>query len=132
MVTWKMASGSGNVTLDGAALSSTGVTAISIVATGGTSQSTTINTVFPSSLQATVKDAGNNPINGAAVTFMAPSSGASGTFSGSTAVTVNSDIHGVATAPTFAANAFVGTYTVTASTPGTATSVSSISPTMSR
>jgi hypothetical protein len=123
-VTWKMASGAGNVTLNGAALSSTSVTPASIVATGGTLQTATINSAFPSSLQVTVKDASNNPISGVAVTFTAPSSGASGAFSGSAAATVNTDVGGVATAPVFTANAIAGSYTVVAGTPGLATTAS--------
>ena len=56
------------------------------------------------------------------MTFTAPSSGASGTFSGSSTVTTNSS--GVATAPTFTANSTAGTYTVTASVAGVATPAS--------
>jgi len=54
----------------------------SVIATGGTPQSATINTAFATQLQATVRDAGNNPLNGVTVTFNAPGSGASGTFAG--------------------------------------------------
>ena len=46
--------------------------AASMTATGGTPQSATINTAFASTLQATVKDAGNNPVPGVVVTFAAP------------------------------------------------------------
>ena len=122
-VTWVMTSGTGNVTLSGAALKS-GVTVASIAATAGTPQSTTINTTFASSLQAIVKDAISNPINGASVTFTAPGSGPSGTFSGSATVTVSTDVTGVATAPAFTANTIAGSYAVVASTPGVAATVS--------
>ena len=73
-VTWTMVAGSfGNVTLNGAALSvSTG----SVTATAGTPQSTAVNTAFGTALQATVRDAGNNPVSGVTVTFTAPGSGA--------------------------------------------------------
>ena len=94
--------------------------AASITATAGTSQSATVKTAFPTALQATVRDAGNNPVSGVTVTFTAPSSGASGTFAGgvSTAIT---NASGVATAPAFTANATTGSYTVTATAPGVAT-----------
>ena len=53
------------------------------------------------------------------VTFAAPSGAAGGTFSGGRAtVTETTDSSGVATAPTFAANANAGSYTVTASVAG--------------
>src|SRR5206468_2915526 len=53
----------------------------SISSTAGTPQSATVGTAFAQQLQATVLDASNVPINGAGVTFTAPASGASGTFS---------------------------------------------------
>ncbi len=85
-----------------------------IVATAGTPQNTTISTAFATALQATVTDASSNPVNGAAVTFLAPGSGASGTFSNGTAtITVNTNASGLATA-TFTANGVAGGYTVTA------------------
>jgi hypothetical protein len=49
----------------------------------GTPQSATINSAFATGLQATVKDAGNNPVSGVTVTFTAPGSGASGLFGSS-------------------------------------------------
>ncbi len=96
--------------------------ASSIAATGGTPQSATVGTAFAAALQATVRDGGNNPVSGVAVTFTAPSSGASGSFNGSSTVTTNSS--GVAMAPTFTANSVAGTYTVTASVAGVATPAS--------
>jgi hypothetical protein len=94
------------------------------VAIGGILQSTTINSTFTGSLQAKVKDASNGPISGAAVTFTAPSNGASGAFSGSASVTVNTDVTGVATALALTANAIAGSYTVVASTPGSTATAS--------
>jgi Malectin domain/Calcineurin-like phosphoesterase len=88
----------------------------SIAATAGTPQSAAINTPFTVALQATVKDGSGYPVNGAAVTFAAPISGASGTFNGSATVTTNSN--GVATAPSFTANSISGNYTVMASVSG--------------
>jgi hypothetical protein len=72
-----------------------------------------------------VKDQNGNPFPGATVTFAAPTSGAGGTFPGGlTTVTAMTNASGVATAPTFTANGTVGSYTVTASVAGVATSAS--------
>jgi len=97
----------------------TGGEAASIMATDGTPQSTTINAAFATQLQATVKDAGNNPVSGVPATFTAPSSGASGTFTGGVS-TATTNSNGVATAPIFTANSTVGSYTVTATVAGVA------------
>jgi hypothetical protein len=92
-----------------------------VTATAGTPQNGTVNLAFATALQATVKDAGNNPVSGVTVTFAAPGSGPSGTFAGggNTAMTNSS---GVATAPTFTANSATGSYIVTASVAGVTTS----------
>lgn len=82
-----------------------------ITATAGTPQSATINSAFGTALKANVKESGVNQ-SGIPVTFTAPGSGASGTFSSS--ATVNTDGSGVATAPTFTANGIAGTYNVVA------------------
>ncbi len=108
------------------ALTNTASAARSIIATGGTLQSVVVNTAFPSSLQATVKDAGNNPVSGVQVTFTAPGSGASGIFVVSgipvgTALTATTNSSGIATAAVFTANGTAGSYSVTASTPGVTT-----------
>ncbi|MDX6386152.1 MAG: hypothetical protein QOK48_3725 [Blastocatellia bacterium] len=86
-----------------------------ISATAGTPQSTSVNSAFATALKATVTESGT-PKSGISVTFTAPGSGASGTFPGSslTAV-VATDVNGVATAPTFTANAIGGSYNVVAS-----------------
>ena len=69
----------------------------------------------------TVTDASNNPVSGVNVTFTAPSSGASGIFSNSTAtITVATNASGVATAP-FTANSTAGGYNVTAAANGLTT-----------
>ena len=81
-----------------------------------------MNTSFATALAATVKDASSNPVSGVTVTFTAPGSGASGTFSGGlTTATATTNSSGVATAPTFTANGTTGTYTVTATVSGVAT-----------
>jgi adhesin/invasin len=87
------------------------------MATGGSSQSTSVNSVFTDDLQATVLDASGNPVPGVAVTFTLPKTGSSGSFAHhkDTAVT-NAD--GVATAPQLLANGITGPFTVVASTPG--------------
>jgi subtilisin family serine protease len=89
-----------------------------VTAFAGTPQSAPAGTVFPILLAAQVRDASGTAVVGAAVTFTAPASGASGTFAGfgatATAVT---NASGIATAPAFTANAITGSYAVTASTP---------------
>src|SRR5213080_1669080 len=92
----------------------------SITPTTGTPQSATANTAFATPLQATVRDAGNNPVGSITVTFTAPGSGASGTFAGGVN-TATTNTSGVATAATFTANGTAGgPYPVTASAPGAA------------
>ena len=71
--------GNVNAERSGAERASTG----SVTATAGTPQSAAVNTVFGTALQATVRDAGNNPVSGVTVTFTAPGSGASASFGGS-------------------------------------------------
>jgi uncharacterized repeat protein (TIGR01451 family) len=86
-----------------------------ISATAGTPQSTSVNTAFATALKATVTESGTAK-SGVSVTFTAPASGASGTFPGSTTtVVVSTDGSGIATAPTFTANAVGGSYNVVAS-----------------
>jgi hypothetical protein len=117
-----MAAGTGNITLNAAALSSIVNRPSTIAATAGTPQSALIGTAFATALQATVKDSAGNPLSGVTVTFTAPSSGAGATFPGqavSAAVTTGAD--GNAAAPALTANGTAGKYTVTASVSGVAT-----------
>ena len=79
-----------------------------------------INTVAGTALQATVRDAGSNPLAGVTVTFTAPASGATARFSGLATATATTNINGVATAPALTANGTEGSYTVTASVSGVA------------
>ena len=88
--------------------------ATSIQPTAGTPQSATILTAFPQSLQATVKDAFGNPVNGATVTFTAPTSGPSATLSAGQATT---DVNGHASVNA-TANAIAGNYAVQAAVAG--------------
>src|SRR6267142_41705 len=92
-----------------------------VTATAGTPQSATINTAFVTQLQATVKDASNNPVSGVTVTFAAPTTGASGTFAGGVK-TATTNAQGVAIAAVFTANSTAGgPYNVTASVTGVST-----------
>src|SRR5438132_11149728 len=99
-------------------LPTTAGAAANITATAGTPQSAIVSTAFATALQATVKDAGGNPVSGVTVTFTAPSSGASATFGGPATVVTNAS--GQATAPALTANGTGGSYTVTASVAGLA------------
>jgi len=94
----------------------TNTTAIpaSLAAVSGTPQSTGTGTAFAAALTAKVTDAGNNPLAGFSVNFSAPSSGASAVLSSPSAITNTS---GIATV-TATANAFGGTYNVTAAIGG--------------
>jgi len=117
------ATASGARTLAGFSLTNTAGAAATITATGGTPQSATVGTAFGTALAATVVDSSGNPVSNASVTFQAPASGASGTFSNGTATdTEPTNSSGVATTSlTFTANTAAGTYTVTASVSGVAT-----------
>lgn len=97
--------------------SQSSATPASISASSGTPQSATVGTAFAGPLAATVQDSNGNPVNGATVTFKAPSSGASGSFAGGVnTATTNSS--GMATSAVFIANATAGSYTVTANVSG--------------
>src|SRR5439155_847332 len=75
-----------------------------ISALGGSPQSTQVSRNFANPLVAIVRDSGGNPVPGVTVTFTAPSSGASGTFNGSTIATAITGVNGQATSPTLTAN----------------------------
>src|SRR5258708_4955118 len=81
-----------------------------LAATAGTPQSATLLTNFATALKATLTESGI-PSSGTTVTFTAPGAGASGLFGASTTASVATDVNGVATAPTFTANATAGSYT---------------------
>jgi hypothetical protein len=86
---------------------------------GGTLQTAQLDSGFASPLQVVLANSNGCPVTsavGAAITFTAPSSGASGRFatSGTTTVTVGADTSGNASAPTLTANDTAGSYTVTA------------------
>jgi hypothetical protein len=100
------------VTNPGFALTNVAGAPASITASGGTPQTTAINTAFANPLRATVNDSFGNPVAGATVTFTAPTSGASGTFAGGVN-TAKTNSAGVATSTVFTANGTAGSYTVT-------------------
>jgi hypothetical protein len=88
----------------------------------GTPQTAPLQAAFATTLQIALANSDGCPVTGAAgvpVSFSAPSSGASGLFSGSgsSAVTVGADATGTASAPTFTADDAAGSYTVTAGSP---------------
>ena len=101
------------------ALTNGAPSAASIVAVSGSLQSTGVGTPFALPLQAQVRDAGGNPIAGAAVTFTLPASGASGAFAGGgTSAVANSDPAGIATSPVIVANVTLGPWTASATVLG--------------
>jgi hypothetical protein len=92
-----------------------------IAAGAGTAQTTELGTDFAVPLAVTVTDADGNAVAGAAVTFAAPASGASGVFAGAGAsAVVLTDSDGVASAPDFSANETAGGYIVVAKVAGLA------------
>jgi len=83
-------------------------------ATGGSGQTVKAGGKFEKPLSVTVTSNGS-PLGGLAVTFTAPSSGASGTFvNGNATETDITDSNGVTTSSAFTANKTAGSYTVTA------------------
>lgn len=94
----------------------------SVATVTGTPQTTYPTSAFSLPLQAIVYDASNVPLSGVNVIFTAPTTGASGTFTGgANTVTVLTNASGVATSPILTANATQGTYIVTATINGVAT-----------
>ena len=93
---------------------SAATSAVVILAFEGDGQSAAVGTAYGGPLKARVEDPYHNPIANASVTFAAPTSGASVTFSGSATVTSGAD--GVAISPAMTANSQTGTFQVTATT----------------
>jgi predicted outer membrane repeat protein len=90
-----------------------------IAVTGGSGQTTLVNTPFSASLQASVTSSFGEPVNGGRITFNAPPSGASCTFGTNPAIITSGAVSTTATA-----NATFGSYTVSASASGIATPAS--------
>lgn len=97
-----------------------------VTAASGTPQSAAPHTAFAAPLVALVLDSSANPVAGVAVTFMAPASGATGTFTNGTATeTDTTNANGLATSTTFTSNGTIGgPYTVTATVTGLLTTAS--------
>ncbi|MDP3236610.1 MAG: Ig-like domain-containing protein [Myxococcales bacterium] len=98
------------------ALTNTAGAPASISTVSGTPQTTVVNTAFGAPLVVVVRDAANNPISGATVTFTAPATGASATFTGSTTTNAAGQVSITATANTVAGGPFNVTATVGAFT----------------
>lgn len=104
-----------------AATASTTVTAgpaAAISAVFGTPQSAGILAAYSSALTAKVVDAYGNPVSGVTVTFTTPTSGATASFAGSSSAQVMTNLSGIATAPALTANAYTGSFAVTATASG--------------
>jgi len=88
-----------------------------ITISSGNNQSAGLASSFASPLVVQVTDAAGATIQGSSVTFTAPASGASGTFTSTTnTITVPTDVNGNASSGTFTANAVLGgPYMVSAS-----------------
>lgn len=104
-------------------VSNTATAPSSISVKSGNGQSALISTAFAAPFVTTVLDSKNNAVQYAIVTYGAPASGASGTFSDSTTATTTATTGtgGSATPATFTANASAGAYTIVASVSGVAT-----------
>jgi hypothetical protein len=91
---------------------------------GSTPQSAIAGNPFTAPLAVTVRDANGNPEGtGILVTFTAPTTGPSGTFSnGQTSIQARTDASGMTSVP-FTSNLVGGAYQITATTPGTTSAV---------
>ena len=96
----------------------------SVTVLAGSGQSAPALTPFALALKAKVLDAFGNVVPGAAVTFVAPASGASATFGGAAIVITGLD--GIATSPILTANGAAGTYNVTATATGASSAAFSL------
>ncbi len=81
----------------------------------GSPQSVALNGAY-APLVVLMSDGAGRPLSGVAVAFVAPVTGPSGAFAGgATTAQVTTDVNGLATAPTFTANASAGAFSVIAS-----------------
>ena len=92
----------------------------SILVFNGNGQRAAPNLDFPEPFEVLALDGQGSPVIGETVTFTAPASGASGTFtnSGTNTATASTNNSGVAIAPTFTANNQFGSYSVSATISG--------------
>jgi hypothetical protein len=109
--------GSSNATFT---LTNTAGAPATLTAASGALQYVTVNTTPAGALVANVTDGDGNPVPGVAVTFTAPSAGASGTFTstGNNVETPTTDANGNATVSDLVANNTQGAYNVVASASG--------------
>jgi hypothetical protein len=116
-ITASATGGSSNATFT---LMNTAGAPTTLTATGGASQYVTVSTSPAGALVANVTDGDGNPVQGVSVTFTAPTTGASGTFTstGNNVETPTTDVNGNATVSDFVANATQGGYNVVASSTG--------------
>ncbi len=90
-------------------------TTLTALKAGGDGQSAPVGSPFAITLQLSLQDGNANPVQGAVITFTAPNTGPSGTFTGGVlTATATTDGTGKATAPPFIANRTVGRYNVSA------------------
>jgi hypothetical protein len=90
-------------------------TVAGVTVVGGNDQVAKVGAAFTASLEVEVVDTGGCGVAGQDVTFVAPTTGASGYFpGGASTVTVATSSSGVATAPSFTANNVSGTFGVVA------------------
>ncbi len=120
---YQLTASSGSLTpANSNSFSITAGTASQVIATSGGGQSATGTASFANPLVATVEDANGNPVSGVAVTFAAPSIGASVTFaSGCTSnphpysCVATTGTNGQATSSALTANGTLGGYSISAS-----------------
>jgi acid phosphatase len=102
--------------ISGAASLTVNVAPDILSATAGSGQSATVSTAFATELEATVTDGSGNPVANEVVTFIAPATGPTATFTnGTSTMTSSTDTNGVAWSSVLTANAIAGSYAVTAS-----------------
>ncbi|HUI90382.1 MAG TPA: choice-of-anchor Q domain-containing protein, partial [Anaerolineales bacterium] len=98
----------------------------SLTVSSGNNQKNPTGQAFDSPLAVLVLDVFGSPVNNASVTFIAPSTGAGGTFASNNSATetVSTNASGIAASSVFTANRTVGSYNVSATVGSLATSFS--------
>jgi hypothetical protein len=119
-----VSNGTPSAACEGLVVISWGAPPAQLAATGGAGQGAPLTAGFqPIAVRAT--DANGIPVTDAPITFSVPSTGASGSLpGGQPTVVVDTDSTGVATLYGVTAQAAVGTWNLTASSPGVSTQVS--------
>ena len=84
----------------------------------GDGQSAVVNVAFGAALVAQISNGVGVGLSGQTITFTAPASGASCSFSGSNVFAASSNVNGQVTTPVPVAGSTVGSYLVTVSSPG--------------